>query len=313
MAVAVLVVAAACSTESEPDGGPGPTASSSEPGQSQWEPRAGLSVPRDDFASAVVGEEIWIFGGLTGDRGIRLHSIEVYNTETDRWRTSRLTLPQGLASFEGTAIGDRIYLFGGLDVNTEASDFAAVLNTSTGQWRELPPLPSPRYAHSVTLHDGLIYVIGGEGAAGVIKTVDVYDPAARTWSTGAPMPQARGSHDTVSAGDVMYVLGGYLDGGPTDLVQTYDPVAGEWALAEPLPEPVSRAGAAVLDDRLWVSLHEFSYVLDVGGQTWTPAPPLTVPRHGLGYIPVGGSIFGIGGCTESPLRDVRSVDELQVL
>lgn len=311
MAVAVLGLAGACSAE--PERNPGPTASSSERGQPQWEPRAGLSVPRDDFASAAVGEEIWTFGGLTGDRGNRLESIEIYNTRTGRWRVSRLTLPEGLASFEGAAIGNRVFLFGGLDVQTEASDFAAVLNTSTGQWRELPPLPSPRYAHSVTLHDGLIYIIGGEGAAGVTKTVDVYDPAARTWSTGTPMPEARGSHDTVSAGDGLYVLGGYLDGGPTDLVQTYDPATGDWGLAEPLPEPVSRAGAAVLDNRLWVSLHEFSYVLDVGGQTWSPAPPLSVPRHGLGYVPVGGSIFGIGGCTESPLRDVRSVDELQVL
>jgi hypothetical protein len=313
MAVAVLGLAVACSPDTASDGEPEPTPSPGEPGQPQWEPRAGLSVPRDDFASAVVGEEIWTFGGLTGDRGNRLESIEVYNTRTDRWRVSRLTLPEGLASFEGTAIGDRIFLFGGLDVNTEASDFAAVLDTSTGQWRRLPPLPSPRYAHSVTLHEGLIYVIGGEGAAGVIDTVDVYDPAERTWSTGAAMPEARGSHDAVSAGDIMYVLGGYLDGGPTDLVQTYDPATGKWAVAEPLPEPVSRAGVAVLDDRLWVSLHEFSYVLDVGGRTWSPAPPLTVPRHGLGYLPVDGSIFGIGGCTESPLRDVRSVDELQVL
>ena len=314
MAVALLGLAVvACSPEPAADGEPRPTPTSSEPGQPQWQPRAGLSIPRDDFASAVIGNEIWTFGGLTGDRGIRLESIEVYNTRTDRWRVSRLTLPEGLASFEGTAIGNRIFLFGGLDVNTEASDFAAVLNTSTGRWRELPPLPSPRYAHSVTLHEGLIYVIGGEGAAGVIETVDVYDPARRAWSTADPMPEARGSHDAVSAGGVIYVLGGYLDGGPTDLVQTYDPSAGEWALAEPLPEPVSRAGATVLDDRLWVSLHEFSYVLDVGGQTWTPAPPLTVPRHGLGYVPVGDSIYGIGGCTESPLRDVRTVDVLRVL
>lgn len=269
-------------------------------------------MPRDDFATAVVGAKIWVFGGLSGGRGTRLDSIEVYDTRKQRWRMPTTTLPEGLASFEAAAIGDRVFLFGGLDADTLPSDFSAVLDTSTGTWRRLPPLPHPRYAHAVVLHEGLIYVLGGEGAEGTIETVDVFDPVAEKWSTGTPMPDARGSLDAVSAGDEIYVLGGYLDAGPTDLVQTYSPGTGDWTVAEPLPEPVSRAGATVLDGKVWVSLHEFSYVLDPGDSTWLPANPLTVPRHGLGYVAVGGSIYGIGGCTESPLRDVRTVDVLQV-
>ncbi|CAA9372812.1 MAG: hypothetical protein AVDCRST_MAG21-1183 [uncultured Nocardioidaceae bacterium] len=296
---------------------PAPTVSSSQGGTSatglpEWEARSGLSIPRDDFATATVGEEIWVFGGMTGDRGNRLDSIEVYDTRTERWRMSQRTVPEGLASFEGASIGDRVFIFGGLDANSDASDFSAVFDTSTGDWRRLPPLPRARYAHTVTLHDGLIYVIGGEAASGPVEHVDIYDPAANKWTSGAAMPQARGSHDAVSAGEAIYVLGGWLDSGPSDLVQTYLPGRDTWAAAPRLPEPVSRAGATVLDGRLWVSLHEFSYVLDLADEKWSPANPLTLPRHGLGYVAVGGSIYGIGGCSESPLRDVRTVDVLDV-
>ncbi len=281
-------------------------------GLPQWEPGAGLSTPRDDFATAVIGDEIWAFGGMTGDRGNRLDTVEIYNTRTGKWRFFDKAMPEGIASFEAAAIGDKAYLFGGLNRRSQASDFSAVLDTSSGKWRQLPPLPVPRYAHTVTLHDGLIYVIGGDGSQGPVETVDIFDPETGSWSTGAPMPKARGSHDAVSAGDDIYVLGGWLDSGPTDLVQTYDPDTDRWTRAEPLPEQVSRAGAAVLDGRLWVSFHQFSAVLDLADGTWSPANPLTQSRHGLGYVAVGDRLYGIAGCTETPLRDVRTVDVLTV-
>lgn len=316
-AVLLSLAGGACSGQQDGEGGHEPTAeqqSASDPaaatsGRREWQQRSGLSIPRDDFATAVVGHKIWVFGGMSGDRGARLDSVEVYNTRTDTWRVADRPLPQGLASFEAAVIGDRVFVFGGLDEQSRPSDFSAVFDTSAGRWRELPPLPVPRYAHTVTVHDGVIYVIGGETTSGPVASVDVFHPKAQTWSSGAAMPRPRGSHDAVSTAAGIYVLGGWLDFGPTALVQSYDPRANRWARAEPLPEPVSRAGATVLDGRVWVSLHEFSFVLDLEeGAPWSPAAPLTVPRHGLGYVAVDDRIYAIGGCTESPLRDVRTVD-----
>jgi len=297
----------ACSADSEPGPQPPVTAAPSLPG---WEARSTLNVPRDDFATAVVGEEIWVFGGMSGDRGTRLDTIEIYDVVDDRWRLFDGVMPEGIASFEAAAIGTKVFLFGGLDRRTEASDFSMVLDTATGEWRKLPPMPIPRYAHTVTLHDGLIYLIGGESSEGTVGEVDVFNPRTEAWSKGDAMPSARGSHDAVSAGDAIYVIGGWLDGGPTDLVQVYDPARGRWSEAEPLPEPVSRAGAAVVDGELWVSYHRFSAALDLAEGTWSSTSPLSVSRHGLGYVAVGGTIYGIGGCTETPLRDVRTVDAL---
>lgn len=320
--VAVLALAGlgACSSEQAPGAAPSPagstTSASGTPfveGMPRFELRPpGLETPRDDFGTALVDDELWIMGGMTGERGTRLRSIEVLDTTNNTWRTAEQTVPKGLASFETAAVGDRIYLFGGLDKNSEATDFSAVFDTSAGTWRKLPALPHARYAHTVTEHGGRIFVIGGEGVGGPTPEVDIFDPATGRWSSGAPMPQARGSHDTVSTGEVLYVLGGWLDAGPTDVVQTYDPGRASWDEAEPLPEPVSRAGATFLDDRVWVSYHTFSAVLDPSSGSWSPANPLSVSRHGLGYIAVEDRIYGIGGCTEWPLRDVRTVDVLEL-
>jgi Kelch motif len=280
-------------------------------GMPAWHPRAMIDTPRDDFAHVSVGHEIWTFGGMTGSRGTRLRSTEVYDTRTDTWRYGP-RMPVGLCSFEGAAVGDRIYLFGGLDVRSEPSDFAAVLDTSTGRWRRLPPLPHPRYAHDVEEVGGRIYVVGGEDSRGPQAAVDVFDPGTGTWSHGARMPRARASLDLAAVGDVLYAVGGWLGSGPTRLVQTYDTSTGAWDRSAPLPRPMSRGGAAAVDGKVYVSYHEWSYVYDVRRRTWARANPMTVPRHGLGYIAVGERIYGIGGCTEHPLRDVPYVDVLNV-
>lgn len=277
-----------------------------------WEPVAGLAVPRDDFATAVVDGEIWAMGGMTGERGNRLTSIEVMDTGTGEWRTSDVELPVGLAAFEAVAIGPRILAFGGFDADSVPTDFAAVLDTRTGRWRDLPPLPHARYAHSVTLHEGKIYVLGGRGPDGPVSAVDVFDPVRRTWTTSdVPMPSARDSHDTVSTPDGLLAVGGWLGDGPTDRVDLYDPATGEWSAAPPLPVPMSRAGVAVADGRVWVSLHTTSYVLDVAERdAWQPANALSLSRHGLGYVVVDDALYAIAGCAVNPLRDVRTVDRL---
>lgn len=321
-AVVVVLALAGCSgsgptdapagSATTPDGPVPPSTGPAVPveGMPTWEPVAGLTVPRDDFVTAVVDGRIWVLGGMTGDRGNRLESIEVYEPAVDAWRLSDITLPQGLASFEGVGIGDEIFVFGGLDASSSATDFSAVLDTRTGRWRRLPPLPHARYAHTVTEHDGRIYVIGGEADSGPVRAVDVFDPRRGTWSGGGAMPDARGSHDAVSTEDGIYVLGGWLDGHPSDVVQVYDPRSGDWTRAAPLPEPVSRAGATVADGKLWVSFHEFAAALDLRTGVWSPAnhPPLS--RHGLGFVALDGRVYAIAGCQEWPLRDVRTVDVL---
>lgn len=287
----------------------GATSSGSLP---RWEPIATIATPRDDFGTAVVGPEIWIMGGMTGERGNRLTSVEVLDTVTGRWRTAHTRMPVGLASFESVSVGPRIYSVGGFDTEFRASGFAGYLDTRTGRWHRLPRLPHPRYAHTVTLHGGEVWVVGGRDAAGAVAAIDVLDPATGRWRTAATtMPGPRDSHDTVSTAEGLLVIGGFDEDGMTDRVDLFDPVTGVQRPVPALPQPVTRGGAAVVDGTVWFSWHDASYVLDLDGdRTWEPANPLTLSRHGLGYVHVGGHLYAIAGCAESPLRDVRTVDRM---
>ncbi len=329
----LALAAAGCSTDDTP---PAPQPSASEPSEPSgtsaatdsdgvtttsevyptWSAIDGLETPRDDFGSAVVGDDIWALGGMTGERGNRLLSIEVLNTTTGTWTTSDIEMPVGVASFETVAIGSRIYAFGGFDANSQAMDFAAVLDTRSGEWRDLPPLPHARYAHTATLFGGRVYVIGGRDLDGEVATVDVFDPRTEHWTTldtPMPRPRARDSHKTVAIPQGLVVAGGQRDFQDSAQVDLFDPRTGTWRKLPDLPEPMSRAGLAYADGKLWISLHESAYVMDARRlKTWEPGNALTLSRHGMGFVVHDGYIYAIAGCALNPLRDVRTVDRMQL-
>jgi len=279
-----------------------------------WSAIDGLETPRDDFGTAIIGTDIWVLGGMTGERGNRLLSIEILDTTTNAWTTSDIEMPVGIASFEVATDGPLIYAFGGFDAESQATDFSTVLDTRTGRWRGLPPLPHPRYAHTVTSFDGVVYVIGGRDLDGEVSEVDVFNPETERWTTlDRPMSRARDSHKTVAAPNGLYVAGGQKDFLDSSLVDFFDPRTGRWTKLPDLPEPMSRAGLAFARDKLWISLHESAYVADASKPTtWEEANALTLSRHGMGFVVLEDFIYSIGGCALNPLRDVRTVDRMEL-
>lgn len=328
--LAIALVATGCSPGGGPSTEPGPDAdatgsptgiNSDSDGITttsdvypEWSPISGLAVPRDDFGTAVIGDDIWALGGMTGERGNRLQSIEVYDTTTDTWSTSDIEMPLGIASFETVAVGPLIYSFGGFDATSQAVDYAAVLDTGSGEWRELPEVPHPRYAHTSTLVDDRVYLIGGRDLDGEVAEVDVFDLRTETWETlDTPMPRrrARDSHKTVAIPQGLVVAGGQREFQDSAQVDLFDPRAGRWTTLPDLPEPMSRAGLAHADGKLWIALHESAYVMDSAElDRWEEGNALTLSRHGMGVVVHDGFIYSIGGCALNPLRDVRTTDRL---
>ena len=58
-------------------------------------------------------------------------------------------------------------------------------------WAERAPMPTPRGALSVTLHDGKLYAIGGYDRKANSAAVEVYDPEGNTWAARTPLPTPR--------------------------------------------------------------------------------------------------------------------------
>lgn len=80
----------------------------------KWQYASALKQGRYAFASAKLGDTLYIMGGLSGTE--YLNSIE-YNdaasiTQGKHWKAG-IKLPENMANFSALHIGDRIYLFGG--------------------------------------------------------------------------------------------------------------------------------------------------------------------------------------------------------
>jgi outer membrane protein assembly factor BamB len=319
VSLAVVAAVAGCGGEEEPTAATESVTSETDGSATSaadlppWEGIDGLEVPRDDFGTAVVGEEVWALGGMTGGRGNRLLSIEVLDTATETWRTSEIEMPVGLASFRSVAVGPLVYSFGGILAGGEASDFTGVLDTRTGTWRRLPPMPHPRYALSATPWEGRVYVVGGRSGDSPVPEVDVFDLEDETWTTlPEPMPAPRDSHDAVAVDDGIVVVAGWMEHQPTDRVDLFDPDTGTWTEQPSLPSRMSRAGVALVDGEVWAAWHEFSYVLDPEAGEWREGNALPLARHGFGLVQVGDAVYAIGGCALDPLRDVRTVDRVRL-
>lgn len=120
----------------------------------------------------------------------------------------------------------------GLVVSTEAT--AAPL-----PWSPIASMPAPRGAAGATsLHDGLIYVVGGLNVSGAAtSTLYVYDPATNRWSQKASAPVPLNKPNVVGSGGRLYVLGSR---NRPRAAYRYDPVANIWsAFAAP---PGGRTG-----------------------------------------------------------------------
>jgi N-acetylneuraminic acid mutarotase len=238
-----------------------------------WAPRDQLAMRpsiRDALSAEVLGGELYLLGGV-GPRG---GLVQIYNPTDDSWRIGPATPLRG--SFSASAvIEDRIYVAGGM-VGDTATAQAAAFDPATAQWKRLAPMPHP-VGRAVAGTDGKrFYVFGGvsrssgarDSAAGVVQTLQIYDPASDTWiasgggpGSPAPLPLAR-----ARAGKAPFYRGAfYLFGGVTSSrpaatpdgtsarVDIFDPVANAWRQGPDMPAPRWGIFPLTYGDRIYVA------------------------------------------------------------
>ncbi|KAI9128401.1 hypothetical protein K1719_001394 [Acacia pycnantha] len=90
-----------------------------------------------------------------------------------------------------------------------------VLDTETKQWRDLPPLPVPRYAPRTQLWRGGLHVIGGSKENRHTPGLEHWSlalkdgkPLEKEWRTEIPIPRGGTHRACVVVDDRLYVIGG---------------------------------------------------------------------------------------------------------
>lgn len=174
-----------------------------------------------------------------------------------------------------------------------------VAQTSVGTWVPGGNLADGRHGHTATLlSDGRILIVGGlqERTAGSpgLASVEVYDPASRTWSTTGSLDRGRTDHTaTLLPNGTVLVTGGMdsYSGSALASVEIYDPTNGVWTSAPPLS--VSRRGHSatrLADGRVLVTggrfstsltdVHASAEIYDPLSVSWSSTGSLSTPREG---------------------------------
>lgn len=143
---------------------------------------------------------------------------------------------RGLLLFSFLGIGEKKTY----DAITRA---AFLLDTSTGEWSALPPVPggAGRLAASAAGIRGRVYLFGGytvnaQGKEVTVGNVDIYDPVSRAWSRGADIPvPVDDSVLGVYRDRYVYLVSGWSQSDNVPNVQVYDTVKDEWRQATPIP------------------------------------------------------------------------------
>jgi N-acetylneuraminic acid mutarotase len=119
------------------------------------------------------------------------------------------------------------------------------LDTDTNSWRTLGPMQIPRSNAAIAFLDGAIYVMGGEGANGLLASVERYDLATGRWTLVAPLPEPLVNLGAATVGSAIHVLFEHAH-------YVYSPEHNEWTRAVSMNRPRHAFGMASIGKRLFV-------------------------------------------------------------
>jgi N-acetylneuraminic acid mutarotase len=191
-----------------------------------WTKRADMPTARQQLSVCAANGKIYAIGGWDGKDNIYFSTVEEYDPIADRWeRKSDKPTPE--AAFDSWVMDNRIYT-----LNTfkgEIEQYEPEIDRWT-KWRNTDEVGL--YAHSASLVNGKVYVIGGykiNGAQQIhLSTVYEYDTVADKWAKKADMPTPRSMLSTCACNGKIYAIGGWNGNTVLSNVEEYDPIAGKW-------------------------------------------------------------------------------------
>lgn len=273
------------------------------PPDSGWVQVASMSQRRSYIASAQVGDEILVAGGMVGDSGRPLATFSRYDAPTDRWENLP-ALPIATRAAAAAAVDGVLYVIGG---TTSEGNTAAVWAWDGEAWSSRAPLPSPRFNHAAVALGGEVYVLGGFRDGKELREVLVYDPGADRWRSSTPLPRPNHAFGVVAFRGEVWTIGGRRGEELLREVEILDPRSGTWRAGPAMPKPMELLGTVVVGDEIHAVWESTYQILDTPSGSWRDGPTPGVTRHALRLFHIGNALYTVGGCTTG-LRDSPIVE-----
>jgi len=221
----------------------------------------------------------------------------------ERW-DSLVPMPTPRTEVAVAAIGEKIYVIGGLDSLSRATDIVEIYNTGTNTWHLASSLPIKLHHVGTASFSGEVYVIGGYLEDWTpTDSLFIYNPENDSWRKAASMPTKRGALTVQFVDGVMYAVGGANKIAFT-VNEAYDPVTDSWQKQASMPTGREHLASSVVNGMMYViggrvmtlSLNlDTNEVFDPKTDTWQSLESMPTARGGLAAATIGNSIFVFGG------------------
>lgn len=247
-----------------------------------WERTTSLPSLRD--APVVIGlpdGRALVTGGAAGESigWSAFSSTYLFDPATRQWARSGLLHSARTLTAATVLLDGRVLVAGGLFMDRGAPDANHLLETAelwdpgSGTWSRTGRLAGTRYdASAVTLADGRVLIVGGEGSRendAPLASAEVFDPASGRWSSAGTLAGARRGFTLVALPDGGAIVAGgvsVVEAAPNVILSTverFDPVSNRWSAGAVLPYPAAGAAGVGLED---------GRVLLAGGSSGAPQP-----------------------------------------
>jgi N-acetylneuraminic acid mutarotase len=120
-----------------------------------------LRTPRRNAGVAVLGDRLFVVGGVETDGWTPVSTVESYDGVLDTWRVEP-SLRVARTDLAVTACAGQLFALGGF--NRGALSTVEALARGAGGWLERAALPTPRQFAAATCLDDRVYVAGGTRA-----------------------------------------------------------------------------------------------------------------------------------------------------
>ena len=287
---------------------------------------ANMLTARQELGLVGINGLLYAMGGddSLGGGPHETNIIEVYNTTTNVWTTSKITLPTPSRAFAYAAVGDEIYCFGGATDST--SNRAIKINPKTmTSWVDLTSIPGMsrcfQNGGEAPVINGVIYLFGGystdrPGGDRILNEALAYNTTSGNWITLPNMPNNRHCNSVVAIGSLIYLIGGYNDDpgklyyGALPNVDVFDTSTNKW-----LPQNDSRVlpplPTTSPDGTLALGLCTSAFVLNgniyvIGGETRFDAGANPLKTIWV-YVPGSTSWSAVGSLKSDNVRTRAAV------
>ena len=141
-----------------------------DPATDSWSTRASMPTPRVYLGAAVINGVIYAVGGEDNAPPYFMPNVEAYDPSADVW-TVRAPLPTARWGLAVSVVNDVLYAMGGVGESSFQNRVIESYNPVSNSWTTGYPLMLMGREHAATtVLNGLIYLIGGNGAGQLLET-----------------------------------------------------------------------------------------------------------------------------------------------